>query len=74
MSGVTILLRNAGYFLEFLNPIRKSDFLPRALLGITDEAKVPTLAIITDSASKVFNTYLIYQLVAAFRKHGKKSD
>ncbi len=73
-SGVMYLFKNIGYFLEFLNPIRKSDFLPKALIGIKEETQLPTIAIMIDSFSKLFNAYLIYQLIAAFRKHGKKSE
>lgn len=74
INGINKFLRNAAYFLEFLNPIRKSDFLPKALIGISEEYRLPTAAIIIDSLSKLFSAYLIYQFIAAFRKHGKKSE
>ncbi len=73
-QGFEKLFRNSGYFLEFLNPIRKSDFLPKVLIDAKEETDVPTIAFVVDSISKIFTAYLIYQLIAAFRKHGKKSE
>jgi len=74
LEGFNIFLRNTGYFLEFINPIRKSEFLPKVLMNVTEDYNVSTVAIFIDSCSKLFNAYLIYQFIAAFRKHGKKSD
>ena len=58
---------------EFINPIRKAEFLPKMLLETTNEPKVPSLVYLWDNISKIFITYFIYQFIAAFRKHGKKS-
>jgi hypothetical protein len=73
-QGFHVFLRNSGYLLEFINPIRKSEFLPKALLKTKNEPAILTIAYSIDSVSKLFNAYLIYQFIAAFRKHGKKSD
>jgi hypothetical protein len=73
-QGMYMFFKNLSYFLEFLNPIRKGEFLPKVLIGIKDESQIPLNAVIIDSLAKLFNAYLIYQLIAAFRKHGKKSE
>lgn len=62
---------NLASFPEFFNPIRKSDFLPR-VLAKKDETQVLGITYFIDSMAKIFTAYLIYQLIAAFRKHGKK--
>ncbi len=73
-EGILTLLKNAAYLIEFINPIRKSDFLPKALIGIKEESSIPTMVIVIDSIAKLFNAYMIYQLISAFRKHSKKSE
>jgi hypothetical protein len=72
-DGALGFIRNLGYVLEFVNPIRKSDFLPKVLVN-KEEVAIPTLTYAIDSVARIFNAYLIYQFIAAFRKHGKKSD
>lgn len=72
-AGLQQLVKNMAYSFEFLNPLRKSDFLPKALAG-KSEQDIPPMAYVIDSIGKIFTAYLIYQLVAAFRKHGKKND
>jgi hypothetical protein len=62
----------SGNFLEFLNPIHKADFIAEALLGIKEPKDVPSSARSIEVASRVFNSYFIYQFVQAFRKYGKK--
>ena len=73
INGILLLIKNAGYFLEFLNPIRKSELYKTLVPGM-DESNVPVSAIFIDSVSKIFTAYILYQFIAAFRKHGKKSD
>jgi hypothetical protein len=73
VDGLKLLGHNMSLFLEFLNPIRKSDFLPKALAS-KEEVNVNAAVYIIDSLAKIFNAYLIYQFIAAFRKHGKKSE
>lgn len=72
-EGWKIMFKNLGLLLEFINPIRKSDFLPKVLIG-TQEDAIPRSAYIIDGFAKIFSAYLIYQLISAFRKYGKKSD
>ncbi|WP_284461603.1 hypothetical protein [Chryseobacterium sp.] len=72
-NGVNYFWKNASYLLEFLNPIRKSDFLPKILLD-KSESEISPASIFIDNISKIINSYLIYQFVAAFRKFGKKSE
>ncbi len=53
-----------GYYFEFLNPTHKTNFL--------DEKQKPNgLSVFVDFVGRLFNTYFIYQFIAAFRKHGK---
>ena len=66
-----VFRKNASYFLEYLNPIRKNDFIPKALLGAEKIKTIPNTAILIDSISKIVNAYLLYQFIAAFRKFGK---
>lgn len=74
-EGIDLMWHNAGYILEFVNPIRKSDFLPKVLLkGSLDEYHLPVRAVVVDGIAKIFNAYLLYQFIAAFRRHGKKGD
>jgi hypothetical protein len=61
-----------GNFLEFLNPIHKADFIAEVLLDIKSPKEVPSSARSIEVASRVFNSYFIYQFVQAFRKYGKK--
>lgn len=61
----------ASYFLEFLNPIRKADYIAEQLLG--KETKISGWARITEGISRVVIAYCVYQLIQAFRKHGKSS-
>lgn len=58
---------------EFINPIRKAEFLPKILLESANEPKVSPIVYLWDNIGKIFITYFIYQFIAAFRKHGKKS-
>lgn len=74
INGLHQFFKNAAFLLEFINPIRKSGFLPEALIGIKEESNIPVKTIAIDSCAKLINAYLIYQFIAAFRKHGKKSD
>ena len=37
-----------------------------------DEYIIPSMSVFIDSIAKIVNAYLLYQFVAAFRKHGKK--
>lgn len=72
-NGWSLFWSNSSYILEFINPVRKSDFLPKALLGISDPKLIPKSAIIVDGISRILMTYLLYQFIAAFRRFGKKS-
>lgn len=66
-----LFLNNLSYFFEFLNPIRKSDFLPQVLLGSENISQISNLTFLTDSIAKIINAYLLYQFIAAFRKFGR---
>ncbi|MCF6132477.1 hypothetical protein [Flavobacterium wongokense] len=64
---------NATYILEFINPIRKSEFLPKVIAN-KNEYEIPNKVILIDSIAKLVNAYIIFQFIAAFRKYGKKSE
>ncbi len=70
-ENVSTFLRNSSYFFEFLNPFRKSDFIPNQLITISDKNPIPSITVFIDSVSKIISAYLLYQFIAAFRKFGK---
>lgn len=53
-----------GYYFDFLNPVRKSNFI--------DGMHVPWCAKVVDFFARILIAYGIYQFIAAFRKHGRK--
>lgn len=55
-----------SYSFEFLNPLRKADFL-QSVAEPTNSARV------VDYISRIIIAYFVYQTIAAFRKFGKKS-
>jgi len=59
-----------GYYFEFLNPTHKVDFIKNneGLRNI----KINGLAVFLDFFNRIFVGFLIYQLISAFRKYGKK--
>ncbi|MEA5256437.1 hypothetical protein VB264_01505 [Arcicella aquatica] len=60
-------------FLEFFNPLHKSKDIISILKSTKPELIKLTWAIsVVDFLSKIFITYFEYQLIQAFRKHGKK--
>lgn len=59
----------AAYSLEFLNPLRKADFL-QAKYNMEPNAG----AIFIDYFSRIVVAYFVYQTIAAFRKFGKRSS
>jgi hypothetical protein len=58
-----IFWKLASYCLEFLNPLRKSDFL---------QADITPLARVVDYASRIIVAYFTYQTIQAFRRFGKR--
>ena len=56
----------SSYFLEYLNPLHKADF-------ITDDlaTKRTGWSIAWDNLSRVINGFFVYQMIQAFRKFGK---
>ena len=72
--GFKELGRIALYFPEYLNPIRKIDVLYNALkISSKDGSGMPASVSAWDNISRIFIAYFLYQFIAAFRKHGKKS-
>ncbi|PTX63490.1 hypothetical protein C8N46_10190 [Kordia periserrulae] len=70
-QNIEVFLKNCSYYFEFLNPIRKSDFLPKILLGSEKLRDISNVTYLIDSVAKIFNGYLLYQFIAAFRKFGR---
>ena len=56
-----------SYSFEFLNPLRKADFLKEAGMATMITAKARTV----DYISRIVVSYFAYQTIQAFRKHGK---
>lgn len=75
----------SSHIWEFTNPIHKADYIPKELekyellkKGFHNEIKIlkfeiPREARFWDVFSRIIIGYFIYQFIAAFRKHGKKS-
>jgi len=57
------------YTFEFLNPLHKIDMVGEAISG-----KITALSRTIEGLSRIFIAYFVYQLIQAFRKHGKKGD
>ncbi len=70
-DSFSLFLKNLSFYFEFLNPIRKGDFLPKALLKSDNLFNISGLTFFIDSIAKIINAYLLYQFIAAFRKFGK---
>lgn len=68
----------ASYFFEFINPIRKGEFIQVPLLingKIENEyVTITPRARVIDFAWRIIITYLGYQLIQAFRKYSKKTS
>lgn len=70
LNGLKVLFRNSALIFEFINPIHKVDSL--TVLLIKNEGNLVSAAtIFISSISKIFNAYMIYQFISAFRRHGK---
>ncbi len=70
-----------SYLPEFINPLRKADYLAEQLLkikGIRDpekiEENITSLSRWVEGLSRIAIAYFIYQLIQAFRKHGKSGS
>jgi hypothetical protein len=61
----------ASYFFEFINPIRKGEFIK---LGGDDYYPISGWARVIDFFWRIVITYLGYQLIQAFRKYSKKTS
>jgi len=72
-GNFSTFFKNLSYFFEFLNPFRKSNFIPNQLVTINDENPIPSITVFIDSISKIISAYLLYQFIAAFRKFGKSN-
>jgi hypothetical protein len=62
----------ASYFFEFINPIRKGEFIK--LEDKENFVKITNIARFIDFVARVIFAYLIYQMVQAFRKYSKKTS
>lgn len=63
-------LNLAGYYFEFMNPTHRLDFLKNYLDSNNFTLKGSSITF--DFLNRIFIGYLIYQLISAFRKYGKK--
>ncbi len=63
-----LFLEIVANYLEFLNPLRKSDFF---IINGQPE-NLESLTRIWDFFGRIFNAFAVYQLIQAFRKYGKK--
>lgn len=68
--NVENFLKLSSYFLEFINPIHKADFIAEKVLA--KGLDIPSISRFIEGISRIFITYFVYQLIQAFRKHGKK--
>ena len=65
-----------SYSFEFLNPLRKADFLKSDINSLINPSKNPleitSCARIIDYLSRIIVAYFTYQTIQAFRRFGKK--
>lgn len=62
----------SSYYLEFINPIHKADYIAEQLLG--KDVEVNNSARWVEGLSRIFIAYFLYQFIQAFRKYGKSSN
>lgn len=62
----------SSFYLEFINPIHKADYIAEQLLG--QGVEVNSSARWVEGISRIFIAYFLYQFIQAFRKHGKSSS
>jgi len=73
-----VLFQSLSYGIEFFNPIHKLGFVSDYAMNVAGYHKgdIPTYALafgnVIDGLWRIVSAYLIYQLIAAFRKHGGK--
>ena len=60
-----------SFFLEFINPIHKADYIAEKLYPTI---KISGKARWIEGVSRIIISYLLYQLVQAFRKNGRKAS
>lgn len=60
-----------SHIFEFILPLHKSGFMEKAIDGLS--LKENWISRIFDFSGRIFIAYGIYQLISAFRKHGKTS-
>ncbi|HXS60203.1 MAG TPA: hypothetical protein VN703_05265 [Candidatus Sulfopaludibacter sp.] len=65
-TNSSVFWQLSSYSLEFLNPLRKADFL-------SSIARPTNGGRIIDYISRIIIAYFVYQTIQAFRKYGKKS-
>lgn len=67
-----LTIKTFGLILDFINPIHKTNEIADKL-GITDDS-INGISIAIEGFSRIILGFLIYQLIAAFRKYGKRSN
>lgn len=65
-SDWSLFWKLSSYFLEYLNPLHRADFITEDL-----EVKRNGWSITWDNLSRIINGFFVYQMVQAFRKFGK---
>ena len=78
-NSLLIFFDSTPYFLQFLLPIHRYDLIDDFIKNVAGLEKVGfknnlifSTANFFDAIWRIVSGYLVYQLVAAFRKHGKK--
>lgn len=68
--------RLVSYYPEFLNPIHKADYIADELVSPKSNTNGLGLGVarVVEAISRIIIGFLIYQLVQAFRKHGKSGN
>jgi uncharacterized protein YjbI with pentapeptide repeats len=67
-----VFLTQLSYFSDFINPVHKTDFIVTEQEYSLPDIRHMGLARMCEGISRIFIAYFIYQLIQAFRKHGKK--
>jgi hypothetical protein len=71
-GNFNVFLNLLSYFFDFINPVHKTDFIVTEQKYSLPDIRHMGLARMCEGISRIFIAYFIYQLIQAFRKHGKK--
>lgn len=66
-QNVKAFIKLSSFYLEFLNPIHKLE----SFSELYQQKNIDSISRFIDGISRIFIAYFVYQLIQAFRKHGR---